>query len=63
MKYKVRITETLIKDIEVTASSKEEAEIIARNKYKNEEIILYPEDHINTDFETINEVKKNEFER
>lgn len=63
MKYKVRITETLIKDIQVIASSKEEAEIIARNKYKNEEIILYPEDHINTNFETIDEVKKYEFER
>lgn len=34
MKYKVRITETPITDIEVTASSKEEAENIVRNNYK-----------------------------
>lgn len=34
MKYKVRITETPITDIEVTASSKEEAVNIVRNNYK-----------------------------
>lgn len=42
--YVVEITETLQKWIQVEAENQEEAEKIVREDYKNEEIVLYPED-------------------
>lgn len=40
-RYLVEITETLQKQIIVSANSREEAEQKARKKYRNEEIVLY----------------------
>ncbi|MFR1853921.1 MAG: DpnD/PcfM family protein, partial [Beduini sp.] len=39
-KYLVEITETLQKQITITASSREEAEQKVKEKYRNEEIVL-----------------------
>lgn len=39
-KYKVEVTETLQKIVEVEADDKEQAESIARQKYRKEEIVL-----------------------
>lgn len=38
-RYLVEVTETLQKQITITANSREEAEQKVRNKYKNEEIV------------------------
>ena len=55
-KYIVEITETLQKQVEVEANSKEEALRLVKNKYRNEEIILDSENYIETDFDIINEL-------
>lgn len=39
-KYKVEVTETLQKIVEVEADDKEQAESIARQMYRKEEIVL-----------------------
>ena len=57
--YLVKITETLQKQITITANSREEAEQKVRNKYKNEEIVLDESDYVDTEFEVLKE-KKND---
>ncbi len=57
MKYRVLITETLQKEFEVDASSKDEALDIIKQKYKNEEIILTANDYIQTDYAVKNKTK------
>lgn len=52
-KYTVEITETLQKQIEVKANSKEEALIIVKNKYRKGEEILTETDYIDTEFDVI----------
>ena len=54
-KYIIEITETLQKQIEIEANSKEDALKLAKNKYRNEEIILDSENYVTTDFDVINE--------
>ena len=49
-KYNVEIIETLSKVVDQEATSYEEAEKLVMNKYKNEEIILYSEDYVNTEY-------------
>ena len=49
-KYKVEIKETLSKVIEQAATSYEEAETLVMDKYKNEEITLYSEDYVDTEY-------------
>ena len=56
-KYLVEITETLQKQLTIEAHSQEEAESIARHKYRKEEIILNENDYVDTDFQVIQERK------
>ena len=53
MKYKVEITETLQKTIEVEASDENEAILIVKNLYRKEEIILDDTSYIDTEFTVI----------
>ena len=53
MKVKVEITEILQKTIEVAATTYEEALLIIKNKYKNEEIVLDDSNHIDTEFKVV----------
>ena len=62
-KYKVTITETLQKEIEVEASSKEEAIYQIKQQYKNEEIVLSADDYVYTDFSVIHHKHKDFRER
>lgn len=49
-KYKVEITETLQKTIEVEADNKEDAMHKVMKMYKNSEVILDDNDFVNLDF-------------
>ena len=49
-KFKVEITETLQKTVEVEADNKEEAVHKVMKMYKNEEVILNDNDFIDVDF-------------
>lgn len=49
-KYEVEITEVLQKQIVVEANSKEEAENIVREQYRNEEVVLSSEDCVDRNF-------------
>lgn len=51
-KYYITITETLERTIEIVANDENEAKDMAEEQYKNGEIILDYEDHINTDYST-----------
>ena len=46
--FKIEITETLQKVIEVSASSLDEALEIIKNKYNNEDIVLDSNDYVDT---------------
>lgn len=48
--YKVEVKETLSRVVEQEADSYEEAETLVTDKYKNEEIILYSEDYVDTEY-------------
>lgn len=50
MKYKVEITETLKKVVEVDAETPSQAKEIVRGKYYNDELILDSDNHTDTDF-------------
>lgn len=52
-KYKIEITETIQKTIEVEANNKDEALHVVMKKYKNSEVILTEEDFIDVDFKCI----------
>lgn len=56
-KYLVEITETLQKQITVTADSREEAEQKIKERYDKEEIVLNERDYVDTDFHVINEIR------
>lgn len=56
-KYLVEITETLQKQIAVSASSREEAEQKVKERYRNEDIVLTEDDYIDTDFHVIKETR------
>jgi hypothetical protein len=49
----IEITETLQKQIQVEAESKDDAMSIIRNQYKKEDIILDESDYVNTQFEIL----------
>ena len=51
-KYYITLTETLERTIEIVANDENEAKDMAEEQYKNGEIILDYEDHINTDYST-----------
>ena len=48
--FQIEIVETLSNIVEVSAENEQEALLKARDMYRNEEIILYPEDCIDTKF-------------
>ncbi len=52
-KFTVEITETLQRQVEVTANSAEEAENIVREKYRNEEIVLDYQDFVDNEFKVL----------
>ena len=54
--YQIQITETLSKTIIVEADSIEDAEMIAQDMYRNEEIVLTPDDYDYTDMTYIGEI-------
>ncbi len=55
--YKIEITETLQRQIEVEASSKEEAIKKAKEQYQNQEIVLNENDYVDTEYSYIEKVK------
>ncbi len=55
MKYKVQITETLQRIIEVEASNESEAILNVKDKYKKEDIVLNETDYIDTEFDILDE--------
>ena len=61
-KYLVEITETLQKQITITASSREEAEQKVKEKYRNEEIVLDENDYIDTVFTVLKEKRMKDIE-
>lgn len=52
-KYKIEITETLQKVVEVEADSEREAEQKVKAMYKNEGIVLDYNDFVNLDFKNV----------
>ncbi len=52
-KYKVEITETLQKTVEVEEDNKEEALHKVMKMYKNEEVILDYNDFVDLDFKNV----------
>ena len=59
--YKIEITETLQRQIEVEASSKEEALKKIKEQYQNQEIVLNENDYVDTEYSYIEKIKnKNE---
>lgn len=53
MKYKIEITETLQKTIEIEADNTEDALSIVVRKYKDSEIILDDTSYIDTEFKVV----------
>ena len=53
--FVIEITETLQKRVRVSAETREEALEKVREKYRDEEIVLYPEDWVDTSYEVIKE--------
>ena len=51
-KYYITITETSERTIEIVANYENEAKDMVEEQYKNGEIVLDYEDHINTDYST-----------
>lgn len=52
-KFKVEITETLQKQIEIEAETSVEAIRLAKQKYRNSEIVLSADDYIDTEIRAI----------
>lgn len=57
-KYLIEITETLQKQITVTAINREAAEQIVREKYENQVIVLDESNYISTDFDVLKETRE-----
>ena len=55
MKFRVVVTETLQRIIEIDAESNEEAESKARRQYRNEDIVLDSADFIDVEFKVLSE--------
>ena len=55
MKYKVEITETLQRILEVEAKEEAEAYQIVKDMYRNEEIVLSADDYIDIKIEVLSD--------
>lgn len=62
-KYAVEITETLQKQVIIEANSYEEAQLMAKQKYDDEEISLNENDHVDTEFRVISKINDKYMER
>ncbi len=49
-KFQIEIVETLGNIVDIVAESEQEALLKAQEKYRNEEVVLYPDDLIDTKF-------------
>lgn len=61
--FKVEITETLQRTIEVEAEDLDDAISKAKEKYYNEEVVLDSEDYIDTEFTVVDEEKDGSSEK
>ncbi|MDN3452133.1 MULTISPECIES: DpnD/PcfM family protein [unclassified Psychrobacter] len=52
-KFQIEIVETLSNIVEVVAEDKQDASIKAQEMYRNEEVVLYPDDFIDTKFNIV----------
>lgn len=52
-KYKIEITETIQKIVEVEADNEQDAIHSVMRKYKNSEVVLTEEDFIDVDFKSV----------
>ena len=52
-KFQIEIVETLSNIVEVNAEDEQDALMKARKIYRNEDIVLYPDDFIDTKFNII----------
>ncbi len=59
MKYVFTVTESLVKSVVIEASSEDEAYKKGFDMYRDEEIVLYPDDYLDTEFD-IEEYKDGE---
>ena len=48
--FQIEVVETLSNIVEVNAENEQEALLKAQDMYRNEEVILYPDDFIDTKF-------------
>lgn len=48
--YQIEIVETMSSILEVTAKDEQDALMKAQERYRNEEVVLYPDDFIDTKF-------------
>ena len=48
--FQIEIVETLNNIVEVNAENEQEALLKVRDMYRNEEVVLYPDDFIDTKF-------------
>ena len=48
--FQIEIVETLSNIVEVSAENEQDALLKARDIYRNEEVVLYPDDFIDTKF-------------
>ena len=48
--FQIEIVETLSNLVEISAENEQEALLKAQDMYRNEEVILYPDDCIETEF-------------
>lgn len=58
-KYKIIITETLKKELEIEAESKDKALEFVKEKYRDEEIVLSADDFVDVDFKVKETRNKN----
>ncbi|ERL55649.1 DpnD/PcfM family protein [Psychrobacter aquaticus] len=49
-KFQIEIVETLGNIVDIVAESEQEALLKAQEKYRNEEVVLYPDDFVETKF-------------
>lgn len=48
--FQIKIVETLSSIVEVNAENEQDALLKAKEMYRNEEVVLYPDDFIDTKF-------------
>ena len=53
--FQIEVVETLSNIVEVNAENEQEALLKAQDMYRNEEVVLYPDDFIDTKFNIFDE--------